>query len=167
MTEPNTKAFSGSFSADLDFHLGANEQTNQLKTNVEIGYDKYKINQHKQVVSLFVRKRENEPDNQGKEPTPFLALATATDISAPDKPTQNFYAHVKYPEKIQAGDQVTISNIQLSITYADETFVNDVNKMIDIDPTKQKVALANNQSQVAPAPKAGDQPATPTTQSSQ
>ena len=142
--ESSTKAFSGSFSADLDFNLGASgdtKDTKTLKTNVEIGYDTVPIEKHKQVVSLVVSKREIKEDsnkNQQEELTPFLALVTATDIHDPDKPTQNFYAHVAYPEAIKAGTQVTISNIQLSITYADQTFVS---KMKDIDTTKSKPVL--------------------------
>jgi hypothetical protein len=138
--ESNTKAFSGSFSADLDFNLGANG-TNPLKTNVEIGYDKVKIKNHKQVVSLMVSERKNKSGTT-EELTPFLALATATDVTDDKTPTQNFYAHVEYPGKIQVGTQVTISNIQLLITYADKNFVQEMNS-ID-KTTKRALPQAQN-----------------------
>lgn len=137
---PQTKSFSGSFQADLEFQKPGAAPGTKMTARVLLSYDDPRLKtgdpQLANVENPFVL-LVSDATNSGQPPEPIATL-----VAGQTNSSQNFYASVCYEQKLVDTADFSIGNIQLDFMYADAEFedaAEQASKQLLGNGQKQKV----------------------------
>ncbi|MFN6515199.1 MAG: hypothetical protein RMY29_011985 [Nostoc sp. CreGUA01] len=124
MVANESKKLSGQFQADLTFpspvERSENSGQESMTARVVIAYDHPKLrNKLDNSIALLVADRgELDDDGQPKDPKLLGTFVTGKQKTSESGGSQFFEALADYPYKIKLGNNVSVTNLKLELTYS-------------------------------------------------